>query len=254
MFRELGAEVIEIGVSPNGLNINEQVGSTYPETLAARVLQENANFGIAFDGDGDRVVMVDHTGEIVDGDELLFIIARFRHERQLLKGGVVGTVMSNLGLERALSDSGIPFVRASVGDRYVLSELNARGWEVGGESSGHILCLDLTSTGDGIVAALQVVWAMMEANTTLQALKSQMIKFPQAMINVHCVGGQALVETSSVKNAVKATEARLNGSGRVLLRSSGTEPVVRVMVEGDDQSLVDSLAKDLARVVEGVVN
>lgn len=252
VFRELGADVIEIGVTPDGLNINHGIGSTQPETLQQRVRAEQADFGIAFDGDGDRVIMVDHLGDVVDGDELLFIIARHRKQAGVLEGGVVGTLMSNLGLERALEANGIPFVRAAVGDRYVLSELSQRGWEIGGESSGHILCLDLTSTGDGIIAALQVVAAMMDAGTTLNAIKAQMEKLPQSMINVRCEGGTRLVSSVSVTDAVKATETRLNGKGRVLLRPSGTEPLVRVMVEGEDPVLVDSLAHDLAAVVEGL--
>ncbi|MEX1237587.1 MAG: phosphoglucosamine mutase, partial [Pseudomonadales bacterium] len=252
VFRELGADVIEIGVTPDGLNINHNIGSTQPQTLQQRVREEQADFGIAFDGDGDRVIMVDHLGDVVDGDELLYVIACHRKQRGILEGGVVGTLMSNFGLERALEAKEIPFFRAAVGDRYVLSALSERGWQIGGESSGHILCLDLTSTGDGIVAALQVVAAMMDAGKTLNALKGEMEKFPQSMVNVRCEGGTTVVTSTPVKNAVKETETRLNGKGRVLLRPSGTEPVIRVMVEGEDRVLIESLAHDLAAVVEGV--
>jgi len=251
VFRELGATVVELGVVPDGLNINADSGSTAPASLRRKVLEEKADLGIAFDGDGDRVIMVDHLGEVVDGDELLFIIARYRKAQGNLKGGVVGTLMSNLGLERALSEEGIEFARASVGDRYVMSELTARGWEVGGESSGHIICLDLVSTGDGIVAALQVVSAMIDRGESLHVLKKGMTKFPQTMINVRCPVGKNPAGASLVAQAIKETEQRLNGKGRVLLRPSGTEPVVRVMVEGEDPVLVESLARDLADVVEG---
>ena len=247
IFRELGAEVIEMGVLPNGLNINDAVGSTHPEALQKKVVEEQADFGIAFDGDGDRVVMVDHVGEIVDGDELVFVITRDRQLRGRLTGGVVGTLMSNFGLELALKRFKVPFVRAAVGDRYVLAELQSHEWEVGGESSGHILCLDITSTGDGIVSALQVVAAIVESGKSLNELKQQMSKFPQTMINVRC--HKDTVNKSSVKDAVKQTELCLNGKGRVLLRPSGTEPVVRVMVEGEDAVSVQSLAEDLASIV-----
>ncbi len=254
VLRELGAQVIEVGVSPDGFNINQDVGATSPEALVRKILEEKADFGIALDGDGDRVIMADHTGEVVDGDELLLIIARCRKQDGTLGGGVVGTSMSNLGLERALQSEGIPFVRTAVGDRYVLSELQSRGWKVGGESSGHILCLDLTSTGDGIVSALQVLAAMESAGESLNEIKSKMEKFPQQMINVRCQRGRTIDSAEPVSKAVKATEKRLKGKGRVLLRSSGTEPVVRVMVEGEDEALVDELVRDLALVVEKALN
>ncbi len=250
VFRELGAEVIEIGVSPDGYNINRDVGSTMPQALVDKVIHEHADFGVGLDGDGDRVVMVDHTGDLVDGDELLLIIARCRKETGTLNGGVVGTLMSNFGLEQAFQEEDIPFVRAAVGDRYVLAELQSRGWNLGGESSGHILCLDITSTGDGIISALQVIAAIEKSGESLNVLKQKMTKYPQLMINVKCKQGTSIESVKSVNKAVEETEARLNGKGRVLLRPSGTEPVVRVMVEGKDQALVEELAKNLARVVE----
>ncbi|HIG41195.1 MAG: phosphoglucosamine mutase [bacterium] len=248
VFRELGAQITEIGVYPNGLNINHTVGSTHPEALCEKVLEVKADYGIAFDGDGDRVLMVDELGDIVDGDELLFIIAKYRQAHSQLPGGVVGTLMSNLGLERALAEAGIEFVRAAVGDRHVLSELQSRDWQLGGESSGHILCTDLTSTGDGIVSALQVIAAMKASGESLHTLKNQMNKYPQRMINVRCA--RDVVEKTPVTRAVKTTEEKLNGRGRVLLRPSGTEPLVRVMVEGEDPALVEELARNLANIVE----
>lgn len=249
ILRELGAEVIELGVNPTGLNINDLVGSTHPELLQEKVLEHRADFGIALDGDGDRVVMVDHRGEVVDGDELVFIITRDRQLRGNMNGGVVGTLMSNFGLELALEKLQVPFVRAAVGDRYVLAELLENDWQVGGESSGHILCLDVTTTGDGIVSALQVVAAVVESGKTLNELKQQMSKYPQVMINVPCA--KERVNDKSVQNAVKETEQALAGKGRVLLRPSGTEPVVRVMVEGEDGPEVQNLAEKLAGVVAG---
>ena len=250
VFRELGADVIEIGVSPDGYNINLDVGSTMPQALVDKVIQEQADFGVGLDGDGDRVVMVDHVGDIVDGDELLLIVARCRKQTGTLNGGVVGTQMSNFGLEKAFQAEDIPFVRAAVGDRYVLAELQSRGWKLGGESSGHILCLDMTSTGDGIISALQVIAAMERSGETLNALKQKMTKYPQLMINVKCKQGASLDSDKSVQKALEEAQARLDGTGRVLLRPSGTEPVVRVMVEGEDPALVEELANSLSRVVE----
>ena len=247
VFKELGAEVIEIGVEPNGLNINDRVGSTEPEALSEKVLETKADYGVAFDGDGDRLVMVDHKGEIVDGDELLYIIASYRKRAGRLEGGVVGTQMSNFGLERALKDLDIPFTRVAVGDRYVMSELRQNNWSIGGESSGHILCLDKTSTGDGIVSALQVIEVICAEKKSLNSLKSQMKKYPQQMINVRC--SSDIVLKSSVIEAVKDAEGKLAGKGRVLLRPSGTEPVVRVMIEGEDQAQVVQLTEDLASAV-----
>jgi phosphoglucosamine mutase len=249
VLRELGALVIELGTEPNGFNINAEGGSTNPEMLQKAVLAENADLGIALDGDGDRVIMVDSCGEVVDGDELLFIIASAEHRSKRLGGGVVGTAMSNLGLEEALGEKKIPFVRAGVGDRYVLAELDKRSWVLGGESSGHLICLNVTTTGDGIISALQVLAAMLESDSTLGELKVGMKKYPQNMINVACQKKVNLESHLAITKAVALTEKKLGGRGRVLLRPSGTEPVVRVMVEGEDSSAVASLTQDLARVV-----
>ena len=249
VLRELGASVIELGTEPDGFNINAEGGSTKPELLKKSVLAEGADLGIALDGDGDRVIMVDSTGEVVDGDELLFIIANAEHRSKRLNGGVVGTQMSNFGLEEALGEKKIPFVRVGVGDRYVLSELNKRKWVLGGESSGHIICLNVTTTGDGIISALQVLAAMLESYSSLEELKAGMTKYPQNMINVACRQKVDLGSQAAIAKAVARTEKKLGSCGRVLLRPSGTEPVVRVMVEGEDAALVASLTQDLARVV-----
>ena len=249
VLRELGASVIELGTEPDGFNINAEGGSTKPELLKKSVLAEGADLGIALDGDGDRVIMVDSAGEVVDGDELLFIIANAEHRSKRLNGGVVGTQMSNFGLEEALGEKKIPFVRVGVGDRYVLSELNKRKWVLGGESSGHIICLNVTTTGDGIISALQVLAAMLESYSSLEELKAGMTKYPQNMINVACRQKVDLGSQAAIAKAVARTEKKLGSCGRVLLRPSGTEPVVRVMVEGEDAALVASLTQDLARVV-----
>lgn len=250
VFRELGAEVISIGIEPNGLNINDQVGSTEPEALRQRVLAEKADLGIAFDGDGDRVVMVDHTGEIVDGDQLLYIIVRHARERGRLTGGVVGTLMSNFGLELGLKELGINFVRANVGDRYVMQELSKRGWRYGGESSGHILCLDANTTGDAIVSALQVMQALSDSGESLHTWQKRMHKMPQTMINVQRAKEVNIQENTEIQAALVAAEERLAGKGRVLLRPSGTEPLIRVMVEGENPEQVKQEAEVLAKVVE----
>ena len=250
VFAELGATVITIGAQPDGLNINEGVGSTEPEALQARVLQEQADLGIAFDGDGDRVMMVDHRGELVDGDQLLFIIATHAKNQGRLNGGVVGTLMSNLGLELGLKDLGVDFLRAKVGDRYVMQMLNENGWRFGGESSGHLLCLDANTTGDGIVAALQVLQALKDSGTSLHEWQKRMSKMPQVMINVQRSRQADVMSLPEIIQAIAATEEKLASRGRVLLRPSGTEPVVRVMVEGEDAVLVRTLAEELAAVVE----
>ena len=250
VFEELGATVISIGVSPDGLNINENSGSTSPELLAETVLKEEADIGIAFDGDGDRVVMVDHLGNVVDGDEILYVIARDRRRQNVDFGGVVGTSMSNLGLEQALDFLDIPFVRSAVGDRYVMRELLGRGWSLGGESSGHIICLDKTTTGDGIVSALQALSAISRTERTLAELTSKLNKYPQSMVNVRITDSADIAGNSSVQKAVADVESKLGSKGRVLLRPSGTEPVVRVMVEGEEAAEVLKLASELAEVVE----
>ena len=246
VFAELGASIVVIGAQPDGLNINQECGSTYPEFLATRVKFEGADLGIAFDGDGDRVVMVDNKGEIIDGDELLYIIARSRLSDGENVGGVVGTLMSNLGMELAIKDLGIEFARSDVGDRYVLETLNKNNWLIGGESSGHIICLDRTTTGDGIISALQVLAYLVTENVTLYEAKSGMKKFPQLMINVPLQGNADPMQSATVQQSVVHAEAKLAGRGRVLLRASGTEPLIRVMVEGEDELLVTQLANDIA--------
>lgn len=249
VFTELGATVKAIGVSPNGLNINSQSGSTSPQNLVAAVLEEKADIGIAFDGDGDRVIMVDHLGNIVDGDEILYVIARDRRRQNIDFGGVVGTSMSNLGLELALDALNVPFVRTSVGDRYVMKEMQDRGWDLGGESSGHIICLDITTTGDGIVAALQALAAIANSEQPLAELRGKMKKLPQTMINVKLAKKSDISANAKINAAVADVERRLGRNGRVLLRPSGTEPVVRVMVEGEDAAVVGAYAQELADVV-----
>jgi len=249
VFRELGAEVITVGAEPDGLNINDGVGSTHPQFLQSQVLHYRADLGIALDGDGDRVMMVDHTGEVLDGDELLYIIARARKNAATLSGAVVGTVMSNLGLEHALRDMGVDFKRAAVGDRYVLEMLRQENWVLGGESSGHIICLDKTTTGDGTVSALQVLAAVVQSGRTLHELKSSMKKYPQVLINVRMEKKFDVANHELIRKSVRDAEARLADTGRVLLRPSGTEPLVRVMVEGQDQQLVQSLAQEIASAV-----
>ncbi|MGH8659188.1 MAG: phosphoglucosamine mutase [Gammaproteobacteria bacterium] len=250
VFAELGAEVVTIGTSPDGLNINKDVGATNPETLRGEVLQRGADIGVALDGDGDRVIMVDHTGEVVDGDQILFIIARHRQRAANLNGAVVGTQMSNLGLEQAIRTLGLDFRRAKVGDRHIMEMLQEGGWTLGGESSGHIICLDLTTTGDGIVSALQVLEAMVRTDHSLHELKVGVAKFPQELVNVRLSGTVDVVGLKSVQDAVRQAEAELGVSGRVLLRPSGTEPLVRIMVEGRDGRQVRRLATDIATTVQ----
>jgi len=251
IFKELGAEVIELGVDPDGYNINDHCGSTYPKPLAAAVVDAKAHLGIAFDGDGDRVIMVDHTGEIVDGDELLFIIAKWYADNNRLTGGVVGTLMSNFGLELAFKGAGIQFSRVAVGDRHILEFLKKHSWNLGGESSGHIICLDVNSTGDGIVSALRVLTVISSTARSLHELKQGMTKLPQTLINVKHTSKNDIIAHPVVKSAVESAELRLNGHGRVLLRASGTEPLIRVMVEGKDSNIVNALALELAEVVRG---
>ena len=250
VFEELGAEVITIGVNPDGLNINEKCGSTYPKLVRQAVLENAADVGIALDGDGDRVVMVDARGEIVNGDELLYILATDRQDKGLLQGGVIGTVMSNFGLELALKKRDIPFMRAPVGDRHVHKALVSNGWTLGGEASGHLLCLDRTSTGDGIVSALQVLEVMVSKGKGLAELASDVQKLPQVMINVPVSGQVSNLDSSdAIKAAMKSVQEQLGNSGRVILRPSGTEPLIRVTLEGTDDIQVNRLAEELANVV-----
>jgi phosphoglucosamine mutase len=252
VFRELGAEVAVLSAQPDGLNINADCGSTHVEALQAAVVAQQADLGIAFDGDADRVLMVDHTGALVDGDELLFVIARDLQERGKLQGGVVGTLMSNLGLELALADLGIPFVRAKVGDRYVVAELLARNWQLGGENSGHLVCFQHTTTGDAIIAALQVLLALRRRGQSLAEARQGLRKCPQVLVNVRFAGGVDPLEHPAVRDASARVTEQMAGRGRVLLRKSGTEPLVRVMVEGDDEAQVRGYADELARVVAEV--
>ena len=249
MLNELGANVISIGCSPNGKNINKDCGSTHPELLQKTVVAVEAAVGIALDGDGDRVVMVDEEGKVVDGDQLLFVLASARKASGELKGPVVGTVMSNLGLEHALEKLDISFRRAAVGDRYVLEELRESGGIIGGETSGHLICLDKTTTGDGLVIALQVLAVMRETGKSLSALTAGMPKYPQHMLNVETTERIDPHEIPAIRNAVGDAENELDRSGRVVLRASGTEPVIRVMVEGEDENQVLALANRLASVV-----
>jgi len=249
VFHELGAEIVTIGVQPDGLNINHECGSTHADTLCKAVVQHGADLGIAFDGDGDRVLMVDANGTLLDGDQLLYIIAMHRKERGKLSGGIVGTLMTNLALEHALAKADIPFARAKVGDRYVLELLYQNDWQVGGENSGHILALDKHTSGDGIIAALQVLYAMRASGKSLAELGAGLELYPQVLVNVTVKQRIDLDGNAAIRNAVSAAESELNGSGRVLLRASGTEPKVRVMVEGRDRVQVEALAERIADTV-----
>ncbi|MCP5415014.1 MAG: phosphoglucosamine mutase [Chromatiaceae bacterium] len=255
VFEEIGAEVIAIGAEPNGLNINEGFGATKPRALASSVRVNGAHLGIALDGDGDRVIMVDETGEIVDGDEILYIIARSRLTNGGLQGSVVGTHMSNLGLEVALRDLGVGFERVAVGDRYILERLSEQDWTLGGEASGHIICRDRTTTGDGIVSALQVLAEINKSGKTLGELRGGMVKFPQELINVPLGGARAadVMASKAVVDAVRSVESAMGAEGRVLLRPSGTEPLIRVMVEGREAAVVTSNANAIAEAVRHLV-
>lgn len=253
VFQELGALVVSAGVKPDGLNINDGCGSTHPEYIQQLVREHEADVGITLDGDGDRVLMVDDKGELLDGDQLLYIIARQRQLCKNLGGTVVGTVMSNLGLEHALAEIGLTLKRASVGDRYVLDMLRKGGWVLGGESSGHIIYLDYTTTGDGIISALQILAAMLQSGRSLHELKQGMNKYPQHMINVPLTQRVDITSLPQIKHAVNEAEISLAGMGRVLLRPSGTEPLVRVMVEGIDALKVEKIATQLADVVVAAV-
>jgi phosphoglucosamine mutase len=253
VLADLGAEIIPIGCSPNGRNINLRCGSTAPELLQLTVAGVGADVGIALDGDGDRLVMVDHLGRLVDGDQLMYVVARDRKAEGELKGPVVGTVMSNLGLEQALQSDGIAFMRAPVGDRYVLAMLREHGGTIGGETSGHLLCLDRTTTGDGLVSALQVLAAMKRTGRPLAELAAGMPRFPQVMVNVRVKERIDPRKSPAIQEAVRRVEDALGGAGRVVLRASGTEPLIRVMVEGRDEPVVKRHANELAEAVRQAV-
>lgn len=252
VFKELGAEVIAIGDNPDGFNINKNCGSTAPDLLQQAVLKNGADIGIGLDGDGDRVVLVNSAGELINGDQILYIIAKDRHQRGLLNGGVVGTLMTNFALEKAMMELGIPFARANVGDRYVLDVLREKNWKIGGESSGHIVCLDKTTTGDGIVAALQVLTIMVKQNKTLQDLCEGMKLFPQTLVNLKAQNAHDLVTNAQVTNVVSKFNTALQGQGRVLLRASGTEPLLRIMIEGQDIQRVQRQANELASEISHI--
>ncbi len=252
VFEELGAEVITTSASPDGININYQCGSTHPENLRQTVLENQADLGIAFDGDGDRVLMIDRFGNIVDGDQILYIIASQMKAEDLFKGGVVGTVMSNLGLEQAFVKLDIPFIRADVGDRHVMALLKERNWQLGGESSGHIICRDVTSTGDGIIAALQVLVCLVKSGQQLHQVLVDLEILPQVLVNVAVVKPFDPMSVDSIKQAVKWEEKQLKERGRVLLRASGTEPLIRIMAEGVEMSEISATAERLAEIVRNV--
>lgn len=250
LFSELGAELTVLGAKPNGLNINKDCGSTHLEHLQKTVLSKKADLGIAFDGDGDRVLMVDNLGEMVDGDELLFLLAQHGVKQGYVKGGIVGTAMSNLGLELAIKKLGLDFIRTSVGDRYVNEALQIKNWQLGGESSGHIISRRVTKTGDGIIIALQVLEAIQSSGLSLHLAKNAMKKFPQLLVNIPAENPLTTMNDPSIKKAVQEAESLLKDRGRILLRASGTESVVRVMVEGSDLSEVQTVANKLAKIVE----
>ncbi|OOR99875.1 phosphoglucosamine mutase [Haemophilus paracuniculus] len=250
VMRELGAEVIEIGTEPNGLNINEKCGATDIKLLQAKVVETGADVGLAYDGDGDRLIMVDHLGNKVDGDQILFIIAREALRAGKLQGGVVGTLMSNMSLEIALKELAIPFVRANVGDRYVLEQLKEKGWKFGGENSGHLIILDKNTTGDGIIASLEVLSAMATHKMSLNELAKAVPLFPQVLLNVRFAGGANPLESAEVKAVAAEVEQRLAGKGRILLRKSGTEPLIRVMVECEDGELAQRCAEEIVEAVK----
>ena len=252
VFRELGAEVVLVGAEPDGLNINEDCGSLYPDNMQAQIVEVGADVGIALDGDGDRVIMMDASGQVVDGDQLLYVLAKAAKDKGMIDGGVVGTLMTNLGMEHSLAAEGIAFARAQVGDRYVMEVLREKGWSLGGESSGHIICLNCHTTGDGIIAALQILTVMKQKETSLAELIKPVKMYPQILLNVRVENAADKVNDQRLLEKVKQAEVRLADSGRVLLRASGTEPLIRVMVEGSDAVLVKQLAGDIAAVVEQV--
>ena len=250
VFKELGAEVIEIGNKPNGLNINLDCGATSTGALSAAVLDNKANLGIAFDGDGDRVMMVDSEGRLVNGDQLIWLLAKYLKDEGKLKGGVAGTLMTNMAVEVDLKKSGIEFERTKVGDRYVMQSLTKNGWNIGGESSGHVICLDYNSTGDGVVAALQVLKALAETQQTLSNFSDSHVLFPQELINVRVKDADSILQSKKLKAVIKGVEKELNDEGRVLIRKSGTEPLIRVMVEATDKNVAKSNANLIANEVK----
>jgi len=254
VLRELGADIWEIGTEPNGININEKCGATHLDALRDEVLARKADLGFALDGDGDRIMMVTATGRIVDGDDVLFILARAAQQDGLLQGGIVGTLMSNFALEKFFTDRRIPFVRAKVGDRYVMEELVKRDWRIGGENSGHIINRQFHSTGDGIIAGLQVLTAMQREQRSLDELLEPLVKAPQALINVRFTAGTDPLAAANVQAVVNEVEQALGNNGRVLLRKSGTEPLIRVMVEGQDGNKVRAYAEEIASEVEAASN
>lgn len=253
VFAELDAHVITMGDHPDGFNINQNCGSTSPESMRQLVLQTGADIGIALDGDGDRLILVDAKGNLVDGDQILYIIAKDRQQKGLLSG-VVGTLMSNYGLEKAIAAMNVPFIRTKVGDRYVLETLKEKGWKIGGESSGHIVCLDKTTTGDGIIAALQVLTCMVKQEKTLEELAKDIQLFPQTLINIKADNAPMLATNSKVMQLVSDLSDKLKGEGRVLLRPSGTEPLLRVMVEGQDRDMVQNQAEQLSQEINLIAN
>lgn len=250
VFRELGAEVFELGVNPDGLNINKDVGALHPENMRSLLLEKQADLGVAYDGDGDRLMMMNAKGEVLDGDQILYIIAKSKLLTGELSGGVVGTKMTNLGLEHALKSEGIELLRSEVGDRYVMQGLISNNWSIGGESSGHIICLDKSTTGDGIIASLQVISWLVEKGISLEDACRGMQKYPQLLVNVPAAAKINPEDFPAINDAVKSAESELAGKGRVLLRASGTEPLIRVMVEGQDATLVEKLAHAIAEVVK----
>ena len=253
VFRELGAEVIAIANTPNGMNINDHCGATHPAAMQAAVREHGAHFGLALDGDADRLFMCDADGTLFDGDQLLYAVIKDRKSRGLLKGGAVGTLMSNFALERALAKMEVPFARAKVGDRYVLEMLRDKGWECGGENSGHLLCLDKHSTGDGIISALQVLAALKRSNASLAEYTAELKMLPQVLVNVRTKGNDTWASNPAVTRAVADVEITLGGQGRVLLRASGTEPVIRVMVEGRERAQIEGMANKIADAIRSSV-
>jgi phosphoglucosamine mutase len=252
VFAELGAEVVTIEDKPDGFNINKDCGSTAPEALRKKVLQEHADLGIALDGDGDRLILVDAAGHLVEGDQILYIIAKDRQQRGSLHGGIVGTLMSNYGLELALKALGLPFLRTQVGDRYVMEALREKDWRIGGEPSGHIVCLDKTTTGDGVIAALQVLAIMVKKEKTLQQLTEGLRMHPQVLTNLKTPNAATLIKDTQVLEAVQTFQASLKDSGRVLIRASGTEPLLRVMVEGMDSALIKQYSEELCSTIQNI--